>query len=70
MRHFIVTLQHDSGTFRCRTWASTWWRAVEAVLNHELAPVSSLLSVEEYQKAGVLKQETEEKEKYSFDDDF
>jgi ribonucleoside-diphosphate reductase beta chain len=26
--------------------------------------------VSEYQKAGVLKQETEEKEKYSFDDDF
>ena len=26
--------------------------------------------VSEYQKAVVLKQETEEKEKYSFDDDF
>jgi ribonucleoside-diphosphate reductase beta chain len=26
--------------------------------------------VSEYQKAGVLKQETEEKETYSFDDDF
>ncbi len=48
MSKFTVTLQHDSGVFRCTTWASNWLAAVKSVLNAELAPVASILSVEEW----------------------
>ena len=48
MHEYIVTLNADTGPWRVKTWASSWAAAVGIVLKFECAPVSSVLSVEEW----------------------